>query len=55
VADTKESLRPVDELYWMPLAAALGASALAFLVPGWRVRALRSVVSARAVPTKANA
>ena len=55
VADTKESLRPVDELYWMPLAAALGASALAFLVPGWRVRALRSVVSARAVPTKASA
>ena len=34
VADTKQSLRPVDELYWMPLAAALGASALAFLRAG---------------------
>ena len=45
VADTKQSLRPVDELYWMPLAAALGVSALAFLVPGWR---LRSLVPARA-------
>lgn len=44
VADTKQSLRPVDELYWMPLAGAMIASALAFLVPGWRARALRPVL-----------
>ena len=42
VADTKQSLRPVDELYWMPLAASLAATALAFLLPGWRMRALGS-------------
>ena len=41
VADTKQSLRPVDELYWMPLAASVAATALAFLLPGWRMRALR--------------
>jgi Ca-activated chloride channel family protein len=40
-ADTKQSLRPTDELYWMPLAGALAAAALAFLLPGWRLRALR--------------
>jgi Ca-activated chloride channel family protein len=44
VADTKQSLRPVDELYWIPLAAALAVAALAFLVPGWRVRAIRPAV-----------
>ena len=42
VADTKQSLRPVDELYWMPLAASLAAAGLAFLLPGWRMRALGS-------------
>ncbi len=43
-ADTKQSLRPVDELYWLPLAGALAAAALAFLLPAWRVRALRRVI-----------
>jgi Ca-activated chloride channel family protein len=43
VADTKESLRPIDELYWMPLAASLAAAALAFLLPGWRLRAPRAM------------
>jgi Ca-activated chloride channel family protein len=38
VADTRESLRPVDELYWLPLGGALAAAALAFLLPGWRWR-----------------
>jgi Ca-activated chloride channel family protein len=45
-ADTRQSLRPVDELYWMPLAAALAAGALAFLVPAWRLRRLRGSVAA---------
>ncbi|MET0226317.1 MAG: VWA domain-containing protein [Dokdonella sp.] len=44
-ADTKQSLRPVDELYWLPLAGALAAAALAFLLPTWRVRALRRVLA----------
>jgi Ca-activated chloride channel family protein len=44
VADTKQSLRPVDELYWMPLAGALAACAFAFLLPAWRVRSLRRVL-----------
>jgi len=37
-ADTQQSLRPVDELYWLPLAAALGVATLAMLLPGgaWR-------------------
>ncbi|MBN8728004.1 MAG: VWA domain-containing protein [Xanthomonadales bacterium] len=37
-ADTSQSLRPVDELYWLPLAAALGVATLALLLPGgaWR-------------------
>lgn len=43
-ADAKQSLRPVAELYWIPLTAALGAGVFAFLLPGWRVRALRRVV-----------
>lgn len=37
-ADVKQSLRPVDELYWFPLAAALAAASLAFLLPGVRLR-----------------
>ena len=45
VADTKQSLRPIDELYWIPLAAALGLSALAFVVPGFRARAIRPVAT----------
>ncbi len=32
-ADAKQSLRPVDELYWMPLAAALLGAGLAFGAP----------------------
>ena len=48
VADTKQSLRPVDELYWMPLAASIAAGALAFLLPGWRLRAAAAGVRARA-------
>lgn len=43
-ADTKQSLRPIDELYWLPLAFALVLAALAFLMPAWRVRALRNAV-----------
>jgi len=43
VADTKQSLRPINELYWMPLAGALAAAALAFLLPGLRVRSLRAI------------
>lgn len=45
VADARQSLRPVDELYWLPLAAALAAGAFAFLLPAWRVRVLRRVVT----------
>jgi len=48
VADTKQSLRPVDELYWMPLAASLAAAALAFLLPGWRMQSLGSGARMRA-------
>jgi Ca-activated chloride channel family protein len=44
VADTRQSLRPIDELYWLPLAFALVLAAFAFLMPAWRVRALRKVV-----------
>jgi Ca-activated chloride channel family protein len=43
-ADTKQSLRPIDELYWLPLAGALAAGAFAFLLPAWRVRASRRVL-----------
>lgn len=38
-AEASQSLRPVDELYWMPLAAALLCAVGAFAVPmvgGWR-------------------
>ncbi|HEY0179686.1 MAG TPA: VWA domain-containing protein, partial [Dokdonella sp.] len=45
-ADTKQSLRPVDEMYWLPLAAALAAAACAWLLPAWRTRA-----AARIAPT----
>ena len=48
VADTKQSLRPVDELYWMPLAGSLAAASLAFLVPGWRFRVAGAGVRAKA-------
>ena len=46
VADTRQSLRPVEELYWLPLAAALAAAAFAFLLPQVRRRAWRGVVPA---------
>ncbi len=36
IADTGEVLRPVDELYPRPLAAALLCGALAMLLPWWR-------------------
>ena len=45
VADTKQSLRPIDELYWVPLGGALAAAGLAFLLPGRRMRALRAVAA----------
>jgi Ca-activated chloride channel family protein len=44
-ADTQQSLRPIDELYWWPLGAALAFGAFAFAVPALRLRA-----SARVVP-----
>ena len=51
VADAKESLRPVDELYWMPLAASVAAMSLAFLLPGWRSPAgAGNLFRSRAVP-----
>ncbi len=37
-ADAKRSLRPIDELYWIPLGGALTLGALAFLLPGLRLR-----------------
>ncbi len=37
-ADAGQTLRPVDELYWMPLGGALALAALAFLLPGLRLR-----------------
>ncbi|NCT69173.1 MAG: VWA domain-containing protein [Rhodanobacteraceae bacterium] len=46
VADTNESLRPVDELYWLPLAASLALGALAFVLPGRRLRAARALEAA---------
>ncbi len=44
VADTQQSLRPVDELYRWPLGGALIAGAFAFLLPAWRVRLLRGAL-----------
>jgi Ca-activated chloride channel family protein len=45
-ADTRESLRPIDELYWLPLGGALATAALAFLLPAWRLRGMRRVLPA---------
>ena len=45
VADTAEALRPVDELYAMPLALSLLAVALAFALPWWRHVVLRPQAS----------
>jgi Ca-activated chloride channel family protein len=45
-ADTRQSLRPIDEWYWVPLASALAAAALAFALPAWRVRARRRLAPA---------
>ncbi len=45
-ADTQQSLRPIDELYWLPLAATLLLGAFAFALPGWRMRFARKVVTA---------
>lgn len=44
-ADAKQSLRPVDELYWMPLAASLLAAACAFGVPLVRTSLRRSALA----------
>ena len=41
VADNTETLRPVAELYALPLAAALLVGALALLLPWWRTARLR--------------
>src|SRR5690606_15880758 len=38
VADANQSLRPIDELYWIPLLGTLATGALAFLPGGWRRR-----------------
>ncbi|MDR2012903.1 MAG: VWA domain-containing protein [Rhodanobacter sp.] len=43
IADTTQNLRPVDELFWWPLAGALVAVACAFLLPVARARARQSV------------
>jgi Ca-activated chloride channel family protein len=45
-ADTHESLRPIDELYAWPLGGALILGAFAFVVPSWRMRSARRVVTA---------
>jgi len=45
-ADAKQSLRSIEEWYWMPLAMALAAAALAFGVPALRVRARPRIVPA---------
>jgi Ca-activated chloride channel family protein len=45
-ADATQSLRPIDEWYWMPLAMALAAAAFAFALPALRVRARRRIVPA---------
>lgn len=46
VADTQQSLRPVDEIYWLPLGVAMLLAAFAFAAPGWRVRFARRAVLA---------
>ena len=46
VADTQQSLRPIDELYWLPLGAAMLLAAFAFAVPAWRVRFARRAATA---------
>lgn len=46
VADTQQSLRPIDELYWLPLAATLLLGAFAFVLPGGRMRFARKAVTA---------
>ena len=46
VADTQQSLRPIDELYWLPLGTAMLLGAFAFALPGWRMRFARKAVTA---------
>ncbi len=36
VADTSQSLRPIDEWYWLPLIACLALGTLAFIPARWR-------------------
>jgi len=39
IDDARQTLRPIDELFWLPLAAAMFAMALALFAPaGWRLR-----------------
>lgn len=45
IDDSKQSLRPIDELYWLPLSASLLAAAFAFAAPLLR-RSLRPVAIA---------
>lgn len=45
-ADVKQSLRPVDEWYWLPLGGALAVGAFALLLPAWRPRLLQGASSA---------
>ncbi|HET6546591.1 MAG TPA: VWA domain-containing protein [Rhodanobacteraceae bacterium] len=45
VADTSQSLRPVEEWYWLPLAGTLLFGVLSLLLPGWRARRLRVAVA----------
>ncbi len=44
VADKAETLRPVDELYWLSLAAAMLIAALALILPWLRAHASRLLV-----------
>lgn len=44
VADKAETLRPVDELYWLPMAMAMLLAILALILPWLRLRASRLAV-----------
>lgn len=44
VADKAETLRPIDEMYRVPLAAAMLLAALALILPWLRTRAWRMAV-----------
>ncbi len=44
IADKTETLRPVDEFYWLPLALAMLIALLALILPWLRLRAVRLAV-----------